>query len=82
MRTGITKETILSNIKIKTIKDFKTREDMKDEWKKRANKWKVKLVYFNKKYVTNFYMGSGLVDEMGKPKKTYKRGYTICYDNG
>ena len=45
---------------------------MKDEWKKGTNKWQVKLVYFDKIYVTDFYMGSGLVDEMGKPKKPTK----------
>lgn len=72
MRTGITKENILLNIEIDVLKAFKTQEDIKDEWKKGTNKWQVKLVYFNKIYVTDFYMGSGLVDEMGKPKKPTK----------
>ncbi len=72
MRTGITKENILLNIKIDVLKAFKTQEDMKDEWKKGTNKWQVKLVYFDKIYVTDFYMGSGLVDEIGKPKKPTK----------
>lgn len=69
MRDGITKENILSNIKIYVQTAFKTREDMNDEWKKKANKWQVKIVYFNKEYVTDFYMGPGLVDKIGKPKK-------------
>lgn len=72
MRTGITKENILLNIEIDVLKAFKTQEDMKDEWKKGTNKWQIKLVYFDKIYVTDFYMGSGLVDEMGKPKKPTK----------
>lgn len=73
MRNGITKENILSNIKIDVLKAFKTEEDMNDEWRKRANKWQVRLVYFGKEYVTDFYMGSGLVDEMNKPKKPTKK---------
>ena len=72
MRTEITKENILLNIEIDVLKAFKTQEDMKDEWKKGTNKWQLKLVYFDKIYVTDFYMGSGLVDEMGKPKKPTK----------
>ena len=72
MRTGITKENILLNIELYVQPAFITQEDMKDEWKKRTNKWQVKLVYFDKIYVTDFYMGSGLVDEMGKPKKPTK----------
>ena len=72
MRTGITKENILLNIELYVQTSFKTLEDMKDEWKKKANKWQIKLVYFDKEYVTDFYMGSGLVDEMGKPKKPTK----------
>ena len=72
MRTGITKENILLNIELYVQPSFKTQEDMKDEWKKGANKWQIKLVYFDKEYVTDFYMGSGLVDEMGKPKKPTK----------
>lgn len=73
MRTGITKENILLNIKIDVLKAFKTQEDMKDEWKKGTNKWQIKLVYFDKIYVTDFYMGSGLVDGMGRPKKPTKK---------
>ena len=72
MRNGITKENILLNIELYVQPAFITQEDMKDEWKKGTNKWQVKLVYFDKIYVTDFYMGSGLVDEMGKPKKPTK----------
>lgn len=73
MRNGITKENILLNIKIDVLKAFKTEKDMNDEWRKRANKWQVRLVYFGKEYVTDFYMGSGLVDKMNKPKKPTKK---------
>ena len=72
MRTEITKENILLNIELYIQPAFKTQEDMKDEWKKGANKWQVKLVYFDKELVTDFYMGSGIVDEMGKPKRPTK----------
>lgn len=83
MRNGITKQNILLNIKIYVQPAFKTREDMNDEWKKKANKWQVKIVYFDKDFVTNFYMGSGLVDKMGKPKKPTKRDvlHSMIMDN-
>ena len=83
MRNGITKENILLNIKIASEKIFKTREDMNDEWKKIANKWQVKLAYFDKEYVMNFYMGSGLVDKMNKPKKPTKEDvlYSMIIDD-
>lgn len=83
MRNGIIKENILSNIKIYVQPAFKTLEDKTDEWKHKANKWQVKLVYFDKEYVTDFYMGSSLVDGMGRPKKkTYNKGCLIFYDDG
>ena len=69
MRNEITKENILSNIKLEIQTSFKTQEDFSDEWKKIANKWQVKLIYFDKEYVTNYFMGSGLVDSWGRPKK-------------
>lgn len=69
MRNGITKENILLNIKIYVKPAFKTREDKTDEWTHKANKWQVKLVYFDKEFVTDFYMGSRLVNKMGRPKK-------------
>ena len=83
MKNGITKENILSNIKIESQKVFKTREDMNNEWKKIANKWQVKLSYFDKEYVTDFYMGSGLVDKRNKPKKPTKKDvlYSMILDN-
>lgn len=73
MRGGITKGNILLNIKFYAQPVFKTQEDMNDEWKKTANKWQTKLVYFDKEYVTNFYMGPGLVDKMNKPKRPIKK---------
>lgn len=83
MRNGITKENILLNIKFYVQPTFKTQKDMNDEWKKTTNKWQVKLVYFDKEYVTDFYMGSGLVDKMGKPKKPTKKAllYSMMRDD-
>ena len=83
MRNGITKENILLNINIYVKETFKTQEDMNDNWKKTANKWQVKLVYFDKEYVTDFYMGSGLVDKMNRPKKPTKKDllYSMIMDD-
>ena len=83
MRNGITKENILLNVELYVQPAFKTQEDMDDEWKKEANKWQVKLVYFDKEHVTNFYIGSGLVDEMGRPKKPTKKDilYSMIMDD-
>lgn len=83
MKNGITNENILSNIKLYVKRVDKTREDMSDEWKRTANKWKVKLVYFNKEYITDFYMGSGLVNEMGNPQKPTKKDvlYSMVMDD-
>lgn len=69
MKNGITKENILLNIKINAQESFKTQNDLKDEWKRTANKWQVRLIYFDKEFVTDYYMGSGLVDKMGRLKK-------------
>lgn len=69
MRNGITKKNILSNIKINVQESFKTQDDLNDEWKRNANKWQVRLIYFDKEFVTDYYMGSGLVHKNGKPKK-------------
>lgn len=73
MRNGITKENILLNIEIYVQPAFKTPEDFKDKWKKKSNKWEIKLVYFDKKIITNFYMGPGCVNEYGKPEKPTKK---------
>lgn len=69
MKNEITKENILSKIRLKVQKAFKTQEDFSDEWRKTTNKWQVKLIYFDKEYVTNYFMGYGLVDSWGRPKK-------------
>lgn len=69
MKNGITKENILLNIRIYAQESFKTQDDLKDEWKRNANKWQVRLIYFDKEFVTDYYMGSGLVDERNRPKK-------------
>ena len=73
MRNGITKENILLNIKIKVQRAIKTKEDLNNEWKRKASKWQVRLIYFDKEYVTDFYMGSRLVNRAGKPKRPSKR---------
>lgn len=83
MKDGITKENILLNIKFYVQTAFKTQEDMNDKWKRTSNKWQVKLIYFDKEYVTDFYMGCGLVDRNGKPKKPSKKDvlFSLMMDN-
>lgn len=83
MRDGITKENILSNIKFYVRPIFKTQKDMNDEWIKTTNKWQAKLVYFDKEYVTDFYMGSRLVNRKGKSKKPTKKNvlYSIMMND-
>lgn len=83
MKNGITKENILSKIRLKVQKSFKTQEDFSDEWKKAANKWRVKLIYFDKEYLMNYFMGSGLVDRLGRPKKPTKKDalYSMIVDD-
>lgn len=83
MKNGITKKNILSNIRINVQESFKTQEDLNDEWKRTANKWQVRLIYFDKEFVTDYYMGSGLVDKMGRPKKPTVKGvlYSMIMDD-
>ena len=69
MKNGITKENILSKIRLKVRKAFKTQEDFSYEWKKTTNKWQVKLIYFDKEYVTNFFMESVLINPWGRAKR-------------
>lgn len=69
MKNGITKENILQNITLEAQEAFKTNEDLKDDWKRTANKWQVRLSYFDKEFITDYYMGCGLVRENGQPKK-------------
>lgn len=73
MKDGISKKNFLLNIDLKVIPAFLTEKDLTDEWKRTSKKWQVKLIYFDKEYVTDFYMGCGLVDENGKPKKPSKK---------
>lgn len=83
MRNGITKENLLLNIKLEVHPSFLTKEDLDDEWKKTSNKWQVKLSYFNKEYVTDFYMGSGLASKYGVPKRPKKKDvlYSMIMDD-
>lgn len=69
MHQGITKQNILLNIKFDIIPIFKTKQDLLDKWKRTANKWQVRLIYFDKVFVTDYYMGSGLVDKRNRPIK-------------
>ena len=57
---NITKDNIILNIDLKVREAFKTGEDLKDNWKKDAHKYQVKISYFDKSYVTDYYMGSAL----------------------
>lgn len=83
MKDGITKKNLLLNIGLIVIPIFLTEDDLTDEWKRTSNKWQVKLIYFDKEYVTNFYMGCGLVDRNGKPKKPSKKDvlFSIMMDD-
>lgn len=73
MKDGITKNNLLLNIRFKAHPSRLTKKDKEDEWKRTSNKWQVKLIYFDEEYVTDFYMGCGLVDKNGKPKRPSKR---------
>lgn len=83
MKNGITKENILLNIKIDVQESFKTQDDLKDDWRKTANKWQVRLIYFDKEFVTDYYMGSGLVYGNSRPKKPTVKDvlYSMMADN-
>ena len=63
---NITKDNILLNINLEVKEAFKTNEDLKDDWKKDANKYQVKISYFDKFYVTDYYMGSALTRKPSK----------------
>ena len=73
MKDGITKGNLLLNIGFRVTPSFLTKEDLKDEWKRTSNKWQIQLTYFDKEYVTDFYMGCGLVDKNGRPRKPRKK---------
>lgn len=45
---NITKDNILLNINLEVKEAFKTNEDLKDDWRKNANKYQVKISYFDK----------------------------------
>ena len=71
MKNGITKDNILLNINLEVKEVFKTDEDLKDDWKKNANKYQVKIGYFGKSYVTDYYMGSALTRKPSKKDVLY-----------
>lgn len=73
MKDGVNKKNLWTKIDLKVIPAFRTKEDLADEWTRTSNKWQVKLIYFDKEYVTDFYMGCGLVDKNSKPKKPLKK---------
>lgn len=54
----ITKENILHNIKLETIKTWNNEHDKKDEWKRTATKYNCKLTFKNQSYTFNYWMGS------------------------
>ena len=60
MHTGITSKNIFLNIKLESKPTWKTQEELSDKWKATANKYLCKIEYFNKYYVFNFWMGTGL----------------------
>ena len=68
---NITKDNILLNIHLEVKEVFKTDEDLKDNWRKNANKYQVKISYFDKFYVTDYYMGSALTRKPSKKDVLY-----------
>ena len=68
---NITKKNIFFNINLEVKEAFKTDEDLKDDWRKNANKYQVKISYFGKSYVTDYYMGSALTREPDKKDILY-----------
>ena len=68
---NITKDNLLLNINLEVKEAFKTDEDLKDDWKKGANKYQVKISYFGKFYVTDYYMGMALTREPDKKDILY-----------
>ena len=56
--TPHTKENILHNIKLETIKTWNNNNDIKDEWKRTATKYKCKITFKNQSYVFSFWMGA------------------------
>lgn len=54
----ITKNNILSNINLKTVKIELNANDLKDEWKRNASKYNCKLSFKNKSIVLDYYMGA------------------------
>ena len=63
---NIAKDNLLLNINLEAKEAFKTDEDLKDDWRKNANKYQVKISYFGKSYVTDYYMGSALTRKPSK----------------
>ena len=63
---NIAKDNLLLNINLEAKEAFKTDEDLKDDWRKNANKYQVKISYFGKSYVTDYYMGSALTRKPNK----------------
>lgn len=54
----ITKENILHNITLETIKTWNSEHDKEDEWKRTATKYNCKLTFKNLSYTFNYWMGS------------------------
>lgn len=54
----ITKENILHNITLETMKTWNSDNDKKDDWKKTATKYNCKITFKNEYYVFNYWMGS------------------------
>lgn len=54
----ITKENILSNIKLETIKTWNNEHDKKDEWKRTATKYNCKITFKNQSYTFSYWMGA------------------------
>lgn len=54
----ITKENILQNIELTTVKINLNNDDMRDDWRRTATKYNCKLSFKNKSIVLDYYMGA------------------------
>lgn len=67
----ITKENILNNIELETIKTWNSDQDKKDEWKRTATKYNCKITFKDKSYTFNYWMGAAHTKSPSKKDVLY-----------